>query len=71
MNESLQGFARKELINGLKQCTREQALLFKRMYASKNSNQTIKEVVAAMPEAKLDWAMKQVARTIKNNEEKE
>ncbi len=71
MNETLQAFAREELINGLKQCSKEQVQLFKLMYAHKNSAWTIEQVVASMTEDKLDWAMKQVARTIKNNKEKE
>lgn len=67
MNEALQIFARKELNNGLAQCTEEQVHLFKRMYAHQNTDLPIKQVIALMPEDKLDWAMKQVARTIKNN----
>lgn len=67
MNEALQDFARKELINGLKQCTAGQVHLFRQMYAFKNPDRSIEQMVEFMPEEKLDWAMKQVARTIKKN----
>ena len=69
MNESLQRFARKQIKNGLKQCTKEQVQLFRRMYAHTNPDWTIEQVVEAMPEDKLDWTMQQVARTIKKGKE--
>ena len=65
MNKALQEFARQELINGLTQCTATQVLLFKRMYAFKHLDWSIEKVVNAMPEDKLDWAMKQVSQTLK------
>lgn len=68
MNEALQVFVKKELRNGLKQCTKEQVQMFKLIYAPKNSDWTIKQVVASMPENRLDSAMEQVARAIKNNQ---
>ena len=68
MNESLQTFARQDIIDGLKKCTDGQVEIFKRMYSFKHLDRTIEQVVAAMPEDKLDWAMRQVAGTIKKNE---
>ena len=66
MNETLQKHARQQLIDGLNQCTDGQVLLFKRMYAFKHLDWSIEDVVAAMPDEKLDWAMQQVERTLKN-----
>lgn len=65
MNEALQDFAKKEILNGLKQCTKKQVQTFRQMYAYKNPDWTIKQVVESILEDKLDWAMQQVANTIK------
>lgn len=64
MNEELQAFARAELKSGLEQCTDGEQLLFKRMYSHGNLEADIIEVVDAMPDDKLDWAMQQVKRTL-------
>ena len=63
MNEKLQEYARQELKNGLSKLGDAQQLVFKRMYSNKNLKADINDVVDEMPEDKLDWAMKQVART--------
>ena len=64
MNEALQKIARTELKKRLAQCTEEQRLFFKRMYSHKNLDKPIEEVVDEMDESRLDWAMKQVERTL-------
>lgn len=64
MNQQLQDFARETLKEGLKKCTDAQVDLFKRMYSHDNLELSIDDVVDNMPEAKLDWAMKQVERTL-------
>lgn len=67
MNESLKNYAQQQLIEGLKQCTAGQVMLFKRMYAFKHLDWDIEKVVKAMPEEKLDWAMQQVERTLEKD----
>ena len=64
MNEQLQNFARTELKNGLARLPESHHLMFKRMYSHKNLEASINDVVNAMPEDKLDWAMQQVQRSI-------
>ena len=64
MNIELQDFARKTLIDGLNQLEEKNRVFFKRMYSHKNPDASINEVVANMPEDKLDWAMQQVQRTL-------
>lgn len=69
MNETLKKFARDSLKEGLAKCTDGQQLLFKRMYAHKNLDMDINDVVDSMPAEKLDWAMQQVERTLAKKEE--
>jgi len=64
MNNQLQDFARKQLKEGLAECTKEQQHLFKQMYCFHRLETPINEAVDAMPEDKLDWAMEQVRRTL-------
>ncbi len=64
MNEQLQEFARAELLDGLGQLGDREVYLFKQMYAGGNPERCIEDVVADMPEEKLDWAMQQVERTL-------
>lgn len=64
MNDQLQEFARNELKKGLAQCTEGQQLIFKRMYANRNLDTPINEVVDNMDAKKLDWAMQQVESTL-------
>ncbi len=68
MNEILEQFARQTLKDGLKKCTEEQVMVFKRMYSHKNLEAPIDEVVDKMPVDKLDWAMMQVQATLKKNQ---
>ncbi len=65
MNEQLQEFARSKLKEGLSKCTKEEQLLFKRMYFHEDLDAHIDKVVDNMPEKRLDWAMQQIQRTIK------
>ena len=73
MNEQLEKFARQTLKDGLSKCTKAQQILFKKMYACDapelvpgipHSLYGINYVVDSMPPNKLDWAMRQVERTL-------
>ena len=64
MNNQMQEFARKTLLDGLNQLTETNHLLFKRMYSHNDLEVSIESIVASMPEEKLDWAMQQVQRTL-------
>ena len=64
MNNELQNFARKQILDGLNQLPPENQMLFKRMYSHKDLDAPIEAVVANMPEDRLDWAMQQVSRTL-------
>lgn len=55
---------RQQILEGLKQCTEAQQLLFKRMYANGNLELSIEKVVTNMNRDKLDWASQQVQRTL-------
>ena len=70
MNNKLQSFARQTMLDGLDQCTDGQIRRFKQIYAGGNLERTIEDVVANMPEEKLDWAMQQVERTLAISPEK-
>lgn len=70
MNDQLQLYAREKLKDNLVKCTEGQQLLFKRMYANGNFDQSITDVVDNMKAEKLDWAMQQVERTIDKSESK-
>jgi hypothetical protein len=61
----LEQYARQQLIDGLNQCRDGQVKVFKRMYAYKHLDWSIEQVVEAMPEEKLDWALTQVETTLK------
>ncbi len=65
MNEQLQQFARTQLKKGLSQLNESQQLFFKRIYSHRDLEAPIDDVVDAMLEDKLDWAMQQVERTLK------
>lgn len=71
MNAQLQKFARDTIKAGLAECSPEQQMLFKRMYANGNLELPINEVVDDMPAERLDWAMQQVENTTKKNEIRE
>lgn len=64
MNKTLSAFARQQLKEGLAQCSEAQRHLFKQMYSHKDLQRPIDEVVEAMPDDKLDWAMQQVESTL-------
>ncbi len=68
MNEQIQAFARDTLKEGLSKCTEAQQHLFKRMYSHLNLNKPIDQIVDEMSEDKLDWAMQQVASTLRKRE---
>ncbi len=64
MNNQLQEFARAQLKDGLDKLPESNQLFFKRMYSGGNLDANINDVVDAMPEDKLDWAMQQVQRSL-------
>ncbi len=64
MNEQLQIFVREQLKEGLSKLPEKWVLLFKRMYSHDNLEADINDIVDAMPEDKLDWAMRQVDKSI-------
>jgi len=64
MNSTLSAFARRNLRDNLALCTAREQLLFKRMYSHLDLDKPINDVVDAMPDEKLDWAMQQVQRTV-------
>lgn len=60
-----------ELKSGLALCTEDQQLLFRKMYSGRLLETPIGKLVDHMPVEKLDWAMKQVQRTIDKNKKEE
>jgi len=64
MNKQLQRYARMTLKVGLSKLPEENNLIFKRMYSHKNLDAKINDVIDALPEDKLDWAMEQVQRSL-------
>ena len=72
MNNTLQDFAREQLLIGLSQLPEGWVTRFKQMYGRDNGRRTladteamdIREVVFQMPEDKLDWAMQQVSNSL-------
>lgn len=66
MNNKLQDLARKELKEGLAKLPEAHQLMFKRMYSHGDLEKDINDVVDAMPEDKLDWAMEQVGNSLLN-----
>lgn len=68
MNEQLQKYARDTLKDGLSQCTDSEQLLFKRMYSHNKLGMPINDVVNNMESERLDWAMKQVQRTLQKKQ---
>jgi len=64
MNKQMQNFARQTLKDGLAMLPESNHMLFKRMYSHKNLDADINDVVDAMPEDRLDWAMQQVENSI-------
>lgn len=65
MNQELIDTARAMLKTKLAQCTDDEQMMFKRMYANGDLALEINAVVDRMPAEKLDWAMQQVDNTLK------
>lgn len=68
MNKELEMYARDLIKKRLKLCTTEQQKVFKRMYSPDDLEKSIDTVVEEMPWEKLDHALDQVTRTLKDNE---
>jgi hypothetical protein len=64
MNEMMSNYARKWLKENLAKLTEGAQHKFKQMYAKGKLKLDINAVVDAMDDEKLDWAMKQVERTL-------
>jgi len=69
MNSQLQKYARNELKAGLAKLPENHRMLFTRMYSHKNLGADINDIIDAMPEDKLDWAMQQVQRSMEKIKE--
>jgi len=69
MNETLQGYARDTLKKELSKLPESNQLMFRRFYSHGNLDANINDVVDAMPEERLDWAMQQVQRTLARQRE--
>lgn len=73
MNSTLQEFARTKLIEGLSKLPEGWQNRFKLMYGRNGGKRSVEDtqampienVVAEMPEDKLDWAMQQVEKSLK------
>jgi len=68
MNNQTQAFARKTIKDGLAQLPDNWQTMFKKMYSSENLDADINDVVNLVPENKLDWAMQQVERSLKKQD---
>lgn len=64
MNDYLQYCARNYLKRTLPLCSIEEQELFKDMYSPENTELGINEVVDNMNSKRLDWAIRQVTKTI-------
>ena len=65
MNQQLQQFARQTLKDGLAKLPESNHMVFKRIYSPNDLEKPIGDVVDAMPEGKLDWAMQQVDNSLR------
>lgn len=67
-NETINQFARSQIITGLAQLSETHSEIFKRMYSHKDLSKSIPDIVRDMPEEKLDWALTQVESSIQKME---
>lgn len=67
MNKTLLNFARKEIKEGLVKCSKKQRIVFRKLYSHGNLGLPIDEIVDNIDDLHLDWAMKQVENTIREN----
>lgn len=65
-NETVVNFTKNEIKEGLMKLNDDCQMLFKRMYSHNNLDRNIEEVVDHMPVDKLEWALSQVERSLKN-----
>jgi len=70
LTNKLDEAARRALREMLAQCTGDQQLVFKHMYAAGNLEKSLYDVVSAMSFDKLDSAMAQVGNIIEKNRAK-
>ena len=64
MNPQLEAFARKTIKEGLAKFTENHRWAFKQMYFHKDLNISIEDTVDRIKVDDLDWAMRQVQRTL-------
>ena len=64
MNGALSQYARSELVKGLDRLPEDSRRIFRLMYGHLLPENSIEAVVKGMPDEKLDWAMKQVHRSL-------
>lgn len=63
-NETVVSFTRQSILSGLSELPSKYVDMFKRMYSFQNRHAPIEEIVANMPEEKLDLALTQVERSL-------
>lgn len=71
MNKQLREFAKEQLKRGLIQLPESNIHKFKQMYSYRNIDADIADVVEAMDDDKLDWAMIQVQNSLDKLSNKE
>ena len=64
MNKKLEEFARLTLKEGLAKLEENHQYIFKKMYSPYDLDKDINQVVDDMPVERLDWAMRQVSRSL-------
>ena len=67
MNETLKNATKGILKSLLARCTKEQQMMFRRMYSPKKLEIPINDAVDQMDENKMDRAMDQCEMTVKKN----
>lgn len=79
MNDTLQAFARQSILDGLAMLPEGHSKTFKLLYGRNNGKRSIEDTVALsvadvvkmIPGDKLDWAMEQVERSIKQQDKRD
>lgn len=67
MDRNFKEVVRESLTIGVYLLTDDQKALFRKMYGHGMGDATFEEIIARIPGDKLDWALRQVVRTIARN----
>ena len=68
MNNTLENFARDQILRNLKNLPNKNVVFFKRIYSIKSGcalDSSIEDIVKNLPSEYLDWALTQVENTLK------